>query len=48
MAEHEASLHNFEEAIQHYKRALTHCEQNKTDVTSIQISLSKLYLQVIE
>lgn len=46
MAEHEASQQNFESAIEHYKQAIAHCERNKTDVTAIQISLSKLYLQV--
>lgn len=46
MAEYEASLHDFDSAIRHYKVAISHCEGNVKEVVAIQISLSKLYLQV--
>ncbi|XP_065218694.1 tetratricopeptide repeat protein 21B-like [Planococcus citri] len=47
MAEYEASLHNFESAIRHYKLASSHCNDNSSaENMTIQIALSKLYLQV--
>lgn len=46
MAEYEASLHNFESAIRNYKLALSHNEENSNENSTIQIALSKLYLQV--
>ncbi len=46
LAEFETTLHDFDAAIRHYKLALSHSQGNENEIAAIQISLSKLYLEV--